>query len=74
MALTAVMVSFSRSAHRATFVLRISPTDFTLIVSGYLLACKNSQCSASDDVSIGQCKSFDNGVWAEWFCIDCGGK
>ncbi len=27
-----------------------------------------------DNVSIGQCKSFLNGVWAEWFCIDCAGK
>ena len=46
----------------------------TFTVSGYLRACKNSECNAYDDVSIGQCKSFDNGVWAEWFCIDCGGK
>jgi len=45
-----------------------------MTVSGYIQACKNSACSAYDNVSIGQCKSFLNGVWAEWFCIDCAGK
>lgn len=44
------------------------------IVSGYLQACKNAACSASDTVSAGQCKSFNNGMWAEWNCIDCAGK
>ncbi|KAK0510605.1 hypothetical protein JMJ35_007037 [Cladonia borealis] len=48
--------------------------DYCCNVGDWLRACKNSECNAYDDVSIGQCKSFTNGVWAEWFCIDCGGK
>ncbi|KAM0794155.1 hypothetical protein BDR22DRAFT_717696 [Usnea florida] len=34
-----------------------------------LYACKNSQCSASDQVSVGQCKSFRNGIWAKYVCF-----
>lgn len=30
------------------------------------LACKNSACSASDVVYLNACKSFANGIWAEY--------
>ena len=45
----------------------------TFTVAGYPRACKNSECNAYD-LFIGQCMSFDNGVWAVWSCIDWRGK
>ncbi len=30
--------------------------------------CKNSQCNAWDDATVGVCKHFTNGVWAQVCC------
>ncbi|CZR56617.1 uncharacterized protein PAC_06506 [Phialocephala subalpina] len=36
------------------------------IDGAYPLFCKNSECNAYDVASIGECKHFKNGVWAEY--------
>ena len=38
--------------------------DKICLVGPYFWACKNSACSAADDVYQGQCKSFVNRIWA----------
>ena len=41
--------------------------DLDLLANEY--ACKDSDCSVSDQVKIGQCKPFESGIWAKFECM-----